>query len=106
VIELFQLHDNFREKSCINLVASENVMSSTAKAFLGSNLGFRVCDGPVGKKIFGVGVQYLEEMEAIVLEVSKKLFNAGYVEHRLLSGTMACSAIQYALTQATSKYKI
>jgi len=96
---LYQLHEEFREKSCVNLVASENVMSETAKRFLGSNLGFRVCDGPVGKKVFGIGIQYLEEMEGLCIELSKELFNAEFVEHRLLSGTMGCAAIQFALTK-------
>jgi glycine hydroxymethyltransferase len=99
VKQLYGLHDGFREKSCINLVASENVMSPTAKAYLGSDLGFRVCDGPVGKKIFGAGVEYLEELEAICVEASRRLFGAEYVEHRLLSGTMGCAAVQYALAR-------
>jgi len=99
VKRLYELHDDYREKSCINLVASENVMSPMARAYLGSDLGFRVCDGPIGRKIFGAGVQYLEELEAICVESSRKLFRAEYVEHRLLSGTMGCAAIQFALTK-------
>jgi glycine hydroxymethyltransferase len=99
VRRLYELHDGYREKSCINLVASENVMSPMAKAYLGSDLGFRVCDGPVGRKIFGAGVQYLEELEAICVESSRRLFRAEYVEHRLLSGTMGCAAVQYALAR-------
>jgi glycine hydroxymethyltransferase len=99
VKQLYGLHDDFREKSCVNLVASENVMSPTAKAFLGSDLGFRVCDGPVGKKIFGTGIQYLEELETICVEASRRLFKAEYVEHRLLSGTMGCAAVLYALAK-------
>ncbi len=99
VKQLYSLHNDFRERSCINLVASENVMSPMAKAYLGSDLGFRVCDGPVGKKIFGAGIQYLEELEAICVEASRRLFKAEYVEHRLLSGTMGCAAVLYALAK-------
>jgi len=93
-------HDEWREKSCINLIASENIMSPTVKLLFGSDLGYRVCDGPVGKKALpaGGGAKYLEEIEAYVIEIARRLFNVGYVEHRTHSGTQACQAVQYALT--------
>jgi glycine hydroxymethyltransferase len=95
----YYAHNEFREKNCINLIASENLMSPLARKYLGSNLGFRVCDGPVGKKIFGSGIQFLEEIEAICIETARKLFGAKYVEHRLLSGTMGCMAIHYTFSK-------
>jgi len=99
--KLYQRHDEWREKNCINLIASENVMSPTVKLLFGSDLGYRVCDGPVGKKALpaGGGAKYLEEIEAYVIEIARRLFNAGYVEHRTHSGTQACQAVQYALTK-------
>ena len=94
----YNAHDQYREKQCLNLIASENMMSPLAREYLGSNLGFRVCDGPIGRKIFGSGVQHLEEIEAICIESARILFNAEYVEHRLLSGTMGCAAVHYAFS--------
>lgn len=96
----YNMHDEYREKNSLNLIASENMMSPLAREYLGSNLGFRVCDGPVGRKIFGSGIQYLEEIEAICIEASRRLFRARYVEHRLLSGTMGCAAVHYAFSKA------
>lgn len=95
----YKAHDDYREKNCLNLIASENMMSPLAREYLGSNLGFRVCDGPIGRKIFGSGVQYLEEIEAICIESARRLFKAEYVEHRLLSGTMGCTAVHYAFSE-------
>jgi glycine hydroxymethyltransferase len=95
----YKAHYDYREKNCLNLIASENMMSPLAREYLGSNLGFRVCDGPIGRKIFGSGVQYLEEMEAICIESARRLFKAEYVEHRLLSGTMGCAAVHYAFSE-------
>ncbi|MBD3171753.1 serine hydroxymethyltransferase [Candidatus Bathyarchaeota archaeon] len=102
VKKAYNNHDTYREQNSLNLIASENIMSPLAQNYLGSNLGFRVCDGPVGKKVFGSGVQYLEEIEAICVEASRKLFDARYVEHRLLSGTMGCAAIHFAFSDRNS----
>jgi len=45
LLELAEMHKDWREKSCINLIASENVMSPSVKTLLGTDMAFCVCDG-------------------------------------------------------------
>ena len=100
LLELAEMHKDWREKSCINLIASENVMSPSVKTLLGTDMAFCVCDGYVGKKLLPTtdAVKYLEEIEAYAISLALRLFRCQFVEHRLLSGTMACMVTQYALT--------
>jgi glycine hydroxymethyltransferase len=100
LLGLAEMHRDWRERSCINLIASENVMSPSVKALLGSDMAFCVCDGYVGRKLLPTteATKYLEEIEAYAISLLLRLFECDFVEHRLLSGTMACMVAQYALT--------
>lgn len=100
IVELSDKHDRWRGRQCINLIASENVMSPSVKRLLASDKAFCVCDGYVGKKLLPTteATKYLEEIEAFLINLALKVFNCRFVEHRFLSGTMACMAAQYVFT--------
>lgn len=101
VLDLTQTDQQWRERECINLMPSENVMSETIRRAYGSNQMFRVCDGPLGAKdaLSGGGDRYLEEIEGILLESASRLFGAKFVEHRPLSGVLGCLAVNLAFTK-------
>lgn len=95
---LVKANNDWRRRKCINMLASENVMSPRARALLDSDLALRVSEGPPGAKL-EPGNKYVEEIEAIVIELSKKLFRAKHVEWRPLTGTMVNAVVFFALTK-------
>lgn len=100
ILELADMHISWRERSCINLIASENVMSPTVRMLLGTNMAFNVCDGFIGKKLLPTSeaTKFIEEIEGYLTDLALKIFKADFIEHRFLSGTMACMAVQYLFT--------
>jgi len=98
VEHLVQEQEKWIDHSCINLYAASNVMSPRSRALLSSSLATRVTEGHPGKK-HQKGSQYLEHIEAIVVELSKRLFHANYAEVRVLSGSMANAITFNALTK-------
>jgi len=94
---LIKEHETWIDSSCINLYAASNLMSPRARALLSSTIATRVAEGHPGSK-HQKGVKYLEQVEAIVVELAKKLFKANYVECRVLSGSMANLTAFGALT--------
>lgn len=90
--DLHWRHCEWREKSCINLLASEAPMSAEAKALLASPLASRTAAGHIGQRLFAGG-KYIDDIEALCHASLQKLFNCRYVEHRVLGGTQACQII-------------
>lgn len=98
-------HSKYREH-CLNLLAAENIPSPCVREIVGSNLMGR--DYPIlGNQIDkrwgpgsgdGIAARYMIEIDKIVVDLAKKVFNAKFVEHRPLAGQMA---IQTAITAFT-----
>ena len=100
LVRLVGEHERWRA-SCLNLVAAENVMSPQARALLASDLASRYGDY-VGRdlrarKYFGTAV--MVEIEALVEELLRRLFDAEFVEARPLSGHVAGVGAVLALTE-------
>ena len=85
VKELVKEHDKWRVDSCINMIASENILSPTAKALMGTDFAGRVAEGYVGNKMYK-GHRYTDQIEAFVVEQAKRLYNVRYVDYRPTSG--------------------
>jgi len=98
VSTLSEKNETWRRTQTINLGASENVMSYGARKLLDSDLALRVAEGWPGDKA-EPGEKYHEEIEAIVMELSKKLFGSKYVEWRSTSGTMSNGFTFFGLTK-------
>jgi glycine hydroxymethyltransferase len=89
---------DWRRRKCISLRAAEGIMSPGVERLLASSLATRVSegfpgfkDGPQG----GPGTdQYIEEVEAMLICMAKRLFEAKFVEWRPLSNSMA-NALAY-----------
>lgn len=100
LVRLVGEHERWRA-SCLNLVAAENVMSPQARALLASDLASRYGDY-VGRdlgarKYFGTTV--MVEIEALVDELLRRLFDVEFVEARPLSGHVAGVGAVLALTE-------
>lgn len=66
--------ENNRQKYGLELIASENFVSSAVKEVLGSCLTNKYSEGQVGKRYYG-GNEYIDEIETLCMNRALKLFN-------------------------------
>lgn len=95
-----------RQKSVINLIASENYVSKDILKVLGSELTNKYAEGYPGKRYYG-GNKYIDEIENLCKHRALKLFklskNKWAVNVQSLSGSPANFAIIYALVPKGEK---
>ncbi len=87
ILQSIDKHNQYR-RECINLIASENVMSPMTRKVLASDLGNRYSYGEAGKKLFA-GNTYMDQIECIAVDLAKKAFSAEYVTVQPISGMVA-----------------
>jgi len=97
VLTLLQKHNKWR-KECINLIASENVMSPLAEKCYCSDLMHRYAEGLPYKRYYR-GLKYVDPIEEATIEEFKKQFKANFVDIRPISGTIANLAVFSALAE-------
>lgn len=97
IISLLKKHQDWR-KNCINLIASENVMSKAAERVYLSDLMHRYAEGLPFKRYYQ-GLRYFDEIENKVIEKFKEYFQVNFVDVRPISGTSANLATFSALSQ-------
>ncbi len=78
--------------NCINLIASENVMSKRARSILGSDFAHRYAEGHPGKRYYQ-GTKFIDEIESGVKEQMKSILGCKNVDVRPVSGTVANDAV-------------
>lgn len=101
ILSLLKKHQDWR-KNCINLIASENVMSPQAAKAYNSDLMHRYAEGLPGKRFYQ-GLKYFDQMEQETMDAFKKHFNVNFVDVRPISGTLANLAVFSALTKSGDK---
>lgn len=95
--ELTKEHHKWMENS-INLIASENITSTTVREALASDLSHRYAEGLPGERLYE-GCKYIDTIENLAIDLSKKLFNAEHVNVQSNSGVVANLASFFALTK-------
>ncbi len=75
------------EKQCFNLNPATNVMNPRAEALLASGIGSRPSLGYPGDK-YEMGLEAIEEIEVIAVELCAEVFQAEYAEIRVPSGAL------------------
>jgi glycine hydroxymethyltransferase len=88
VSRLAALNRRIYERECFNLNPAGNVMNPRAEAFLAEGLGSRPSLGYPGDK-YEMGLEAVEQIEAITAELCAEIFQAKYAEIRVASGAMA-----------------
>ncbi len=100
VVAAVRRNEEWRGQQCINLLAPEAPTSPTVRALLSSEVGTRAAEGHIGKvNRWFAGTQYIDEIEALCVELLKKLFNSNYADHRLVASMIGNLTVYAALTQ-------
>ena len=92
--ELQQLieKEQHRQKSGLELIASENFASDDVLEAAGSVLTNKYAEGYPGKRYYG-GCEVVDEVENLAISRLKKLFNADYANVQPHSGSQANTAV-------------
>lgn len=90
-----------RRLTCLNMLASENTISRGALALLSSTIATRLTEGFPGDKEFPPAGQNVEidEIEAILIALVRRLLPARFIEWRATSNTMANAIALAAVTR-------
>ncbi len=96
--ELYEavMSETNRQRSKIELIASENFVSETVMEANGTTLTNKYAEGYPSKRYYG-GCEYVDVVETIAIERAKQLFGAGYANVQPHSGAQANMAVFYAL---------
>ncbi len=85
-----------RQRTHIELIASENLVSKAVMSAMGSHLTNKYAEGYPGKRYYG-GCEYVDVVETLAIERAKKLFGCEYVNVQPHSGAQANLAVFFAL---------
>jgi glycine hydroxymethyltransferase len=100
VVEAVQKNEEWRGQRCINLLAPEAPTSPMVRALLASEIGTRAAEGNIGRvNRWFAGTQYIDEVEALCVELLKTAFRCNYADHRLMGSMLGNMAVYHALTQ-------
>jgi glycine hydroxymethyltransferase len=93
-------NEEWRGTRCINLLAPEAPTSPAVRALLSAEVGIRAAEGHIGSvNRWFAGTQHIDEIEALCIELLKKVFRARYADHRLMGSMIGNMAVYAALTQ-------
>jgi len=87
-----------RQRTHIELIASENLVSKQVMAAMGSHLTNKYAEGYPGKRYYG-GCEYVDVVETLAIERAKKLFGCDYANVQPHSGAQANMAAFFAIVQ-------
>ena len=85
-----------RQRTQVELIASENVMSRAVREALGHEIGNKTLEGYPGHRFHGGG-EYVDVVERLAIERAKALFGAAYANVQPHSGTQANQAVFFVL---------
>ena len=88
-----------RQQHNIELIASENILSTASMLAMGTVLTNKYAEGYPGKRYYG-GCQEVDKVEEIAIERVKKLFGAEYANVQPHSGAQANMAVTMAVCKA------
>ena len=92
------LLESDRQMSKLELIASENFVSSAVREAQGSVFTHKYAEGYPGKRYYG-GCEFVDIAENLAIERAKQLFGCGYVNVQPHSGSQANMASYFALAK-------
>jgi glycine hydroxymethyltransferase len=100
VLAAVERNADWRGRECINLLAPEALVSPTVQKLLSSEVGQRAAEGHIGPvNRWFAGTRHIDEIEALCVELLKRLFGADYAEHRLVASMLGNMAVYAAMTE-------
>ena len=87
-----------RQRTKIELIASENFVTEAVLEAAGSPLTNKYAEGYPGKRYYG-GCEYVDIVESLAIERAKKLFGADHVNVQPHSGAQANTAVYFAVLE-------
>jgi glycine hydroxymethyltransferase len=87
-----------RQQDQIELIASENIVSSAVLEAQGSVLTNKYAEGYPGRRYYN-GCEFVDVAESLAIERAKKLFNCAFANVQPHSGAQANQAVFFALLQ-------
>ncbi len=87
-----------RQRSKIELIASENFVSKAVMEAMGTPLTNKYAEGYPGKRYYG-GCEFVDEVESLAIERAKRLFGAEHANVQPHSGAQANMAVFFALLE-------
>jgi glycine hydroxymethyltransferase len=98
--ELFQIisHEKQRQEETINLIASENYVSTAVMAATGSVLTNKYAEGYAGKRYYP-GCAFIDQAEHLAITRCKELFKAQHANVQPHSGSQANMAVYFSVLQ-------
>src|SRR5690606_13581130 len=101
IFDLIQEEKN-RQTVGVELIASENYVSTQVLAAMGSVLTNKYAEGLPFKRYYG-GCEVVDEVEQIAIDRAKELFNAAWVNVQPHSGSQANAAVMLAVLKPGDK---
>ena len=87
-----------RQRTKLELIASENIVSKAVLEAQGSVLTNKYAEGYPGKRYYG-GCEFVDVVEQLAIDRAKKLFGAAYANVQPHSGAQANMAVFFALVK-------
>ena len=87
-----------RQREKLEMIASENIVSTAVMQAQGSILTNKYAEGYPGKRYYG-GCEYVDVVEQLAIDRAKKLFGAEYANVQPHSGAQANTAVYFALLE-------
>ena len=87
-----------RQREKLEMIASENIVSTAVMQAQGSILTNKYAEGYPGKRYYG-GCEYVDIVEQLAIDRVKKLFGAEYANVQPHSGAQANTAVYFALLE-------
>lgn len=97
-IENLIKQESRRQENCIELIASENIVSQDVMEAVGSILTNKYAEGKVGSRYYN-GCQFIDKIEQLAIDRCKQLFGCEHVNVQPHSGSQANMAVYMACLQ-------
>jgi glycine hydroxymethyltransferase len=99
VIAAVKRNEHWRGEQCLNLLAPEAPTSPTVRELLSAEVGTRAAEGHIGQvNRWFAGTRHIDEIEALCVELLKRVFRARYADHRLVASMIGNLTVYTALT--------
>lgn len=113
LVEASREHERYRDRECVNLIASEGLKSPAVREMLRLSMdlesryaeGENDLEGHVKSRHYQ-GQRFISKIEDCVTDLVKSLFRCGWADVRLVSGTHANLATFKGLSMATGNRKM